>query len=95
MKFSKHMISKQTNTLALSIYDQYVLIKRKGMDNCIIYKVSNRLNREIKIMQLLRDGPNILPLLDILQDTETGYPMIVTKWVDSIHYRVLSSFFPY
>lgn len=46
-------------------------------------------------MQLLRDGPNILPLLDILQDTETGYPMIVTKWVDSIHYRVLSSFFPY
>lgn len=39
-------------------------------------------------MQLLREGPYILPLLDVLKDPDSGYPMLVTKWVESIYYRV-------
>ena len=43
-------------------------------------------------MQLLKGGPNILPLLDILKDPDSGYPMLVTKWVDSMYYRVFCYF---
>ena len=48
----------------------------------------NQFYREVKIMQLLREGPYILPLLDVLKDPDSGYPMLVTKWVESIYYRV-------
>ena len=41
-------------------------------------------------MQTLKGGPHILPLLDILKDPEYGCPMLVTKWVDAIYYRVLT-----
>ena len=44
-------------------------------------------------MQTLKDGPYILPLLDILKDEEIDCPMLVTKWVDSHHYRVKDSTF--
>ena len=41
-------------------------------------------------MKTLKGGPHILPLLDILKDPEYNCPMLVTKWVDSIYYRVFS-----
>lgn len=44
--------------------------------------------REIKIMQNLSGGPSIIPLLDTVKDEETGSPNIVTRWVNTIPYRV-------
>ena len=46
------------------------------------------IGREIHIMQLLKDGPYILPILDMVKDPQTGSPNLVTKWVDSMPYRV-------
>lgn len=61
------------------------------MYDLLISMDSNQIYREVKIMQLLRDGPYILPLLDVLKDPDSGYPMLVTKWVESIYYRVFLS----
>ena len=46
------------------------------------------MGREIKIMQNLSGGPSIIPLLDTVKDEETGSPNIVTRWVNTIPYRV-------
>ena len=45
-------------------------------------------DREIKIMQNLSGGPSIIPLLDTVKDKETESPNIVTRWVNTIPYRV-------
>lgn len=41
-------------------------------------------------MQDLKGGPSILPILDVFRDEETDSPNIVTKWVNTIPYRVSS-----
>ena len=46
------------------------------------------MDREIKIMQNLSGGPSIIPLLDTVKDEETESPNIVTRWVNTIPYRV-------
>ena len=40
-------------------------------------------------MQDLKGGPSILPILDVVKDKETDSPNIVTKWVNTIPYRVV------
>lgn len=50
--------------------------------------VNSRFGREILIMQDLKGGPSILPILDVVRDEETDSPNIVTKWVNTIPYRV-------
>ena len=44
--------------------------------------------REIKIMENLKNGPYILPILDMVKDPASDSPNIVTKWVNTIPYRV-------
>ena len=44
--------------------------------------------REIKVMQILKNGPYILPILDTVKDEESGSPNIVTKWISTLPYRV-------
>lgn len=45
--------------------------------------------REIKVMQILKNGPYILPILDMVKDPESGSPNIVTKWISTLPYRVI------
>ena len=45
--------------------------------------------REIKVMQILKNGPYILPILDMVRDEESGSPKIVTKWISTLPYRVI------
>lgn len=44
--------------------------------------------REIKVMDILRGGPSILPLLDKLRNPYEDTPILVTKWVEALPYRV-------
>ncbi|KAJ5074056.1 casein kinase ii subunit alpha-3 [Anaeramoeba ignava] len=60
-----------------------------------------KINREIKVLQALKDGPNILKLIDLVKgdiDTQTGIgvdsdndpnPAIVTEYVRNIDYTIL------
>ncbi|KNC46452.1 casein kinase II [Thecamonas trahens ATCC 50062] len=50
-----------------------------------------RIKKEIKILQNLRDGPNILQLLDVVRDPETKQPCVVFEWVDAVDFK---TYFP-
>ena len=39
-------------------------------------------------MDILRGGPSILPLLDKLRNPYEDTPILVTKWVEALPYRV-------
>jgi casein kinase II subunit alpha len=49
----------------------------------------NRINREIKILQNLAGGPNILALLDVVRDPTSKIPSLITEYVDKVHFKVL------
>merc|ERR1711991_1084874 len=46
-----------------------------------------RIKKEIHILQKLRDGPNILQLLDVVRDPETKSPAVVFEYIDAIDLR--------
>ena len=49
----------------------------------------NRYNREIKILQNLQGGPNIITLLDIVQDPLSKCPSLIFEHVNNTHFRTL------
>lgn len=49
--------------------------------------------REIKILQDLIDGPNIIRFVDVARNSMGKWPSIVTEYVDSPYYRHLYSTF--
>ena len=53
--------------------------------------VISRCCREILVMEDLKNGPSILPLLDVVKDEEADSPNLVTKWVNTLPYRVRDS----
>eukprot|EP00824_Muranothrix_gubernata_P012587 TRINITY_DN26675_c0_g1_i1.p2 TRINITY_DN26675_c0_g1~~TRINITY_DN26675_c0_g1_i1.p2 ORF type:complete len:338 (-),score=65.12 TRINITY_DN26675_c0_g1_i1:60-1043(-) len=48
-----------------------------------------KIKREIKILQNLCGGPNIVKLLDIVRDTQIKTPSLVFELVDNIDFKVL------
>lgn len=42
---------------------------------------TEKLCREVKIMNDLRDGPNIIKLIDVVCDEATNSPVLVTEYV--------------
>jgi len=50
-----------------------------------------RIKKEIHILQKLRDGPNILQLLDVVRDPETKSPAVVFEYIDAIDFK---TYFP-
>ena len=49
----------------------------------------NRYNREIKILQNLQGGPNIVKLLDIVKDPVNKTPALIFEHVNNTHFRTL------
>lgn len=49
----------------------------------------NKIKREIKIMQNLQGGPNIVKLIDIVRDPSSKSPCIITEWIDNVDFKVL------
>jgi len=43
----------------------------------------NKIRREIKILQTLKNGTNIVDLIDVVRDPLTKTPAIITEFVDS------------
>lgn len=43
----------------------------------------SKIRREIKILQELKDGPNIIRILDVVKDPASKMPCIVTEWIDN------------
>ena len=50
---------------------------------------TNKIKREIKIMQNLQGGPNIVKLIDIVRDPSSKSPCIITEWIDNVDFKTL------
>ena len=48
-----------------------------------------KIKREIKILQNLKNGPNIVKLLDIVRDPASKSPCIITEWIDNTDFKKL------
>ena len=48
-----------------------------------------KINREIKILQTLEGGPNIIKLLDITKDPATKIPSLVFEYMDAKNHKTL------
>lgn len=48
-----------------------------------------KIKREIKILQNLAGGPNIVALLDVVRDPLSKIPSLVTEYVNNIDFKVL------
>jgi len=48
---------------------------------------TKRIRREILILKNLKGGPNIIPLIDVIQDKEEGNPTLVFPYIDSENWK--------
>ena len=63
-------------------------------DQRVVIKVlkpvkKKKIKREIKILQNLKDGPNIVKLVDIVRDPSSKSPCIITEWINNVDYKTL------
>ena len=48
-----------------------------------------KIKREIKILQNLIEGPNIIKLLDVVRDPSSKTPCLVFEWIDNTDFKIL------
>jgi len=61
-------------------------------EKCIIKvlkPVEKKIKREIKILQNLAGGPNIVALLDVVRDPTSKIPSLIMEYVHNVDFRVL------
>ncbi|KAI9259393.1 hypothetical protein BY458DRAFT_517252 [Sporodiniella umbellata] len=65
----------------------------KSEERCVIKALKpvkkKKIRREIKILQNLYGGPNIIRLLDTVRDQESKIPSLIFEYIDNVEYRVL------
>ena len=62
-------------------------------EKCIIKVLKpvkkKKIKREIKILQNLAGGPNIVALLDVVRDSSSKIPSLITEYVHNVDFKVL------
>lgn len=62
-------------------------------EKCIIKVLKpvkkKKIKREIKILQNLAGGPNIVALLDVVRDPSSKIPSLVTEYIHNVDFKVL------
>ena len=62
-------------------------------DKCIIKVLKpvkkKKIKREIKILQNLMGGPNVVQLIDVVRDPQSKTPSIITDYIDNTDFKVL------
>ena len=62
-------------------------------EKCIIKVLKpvkkKKIKREIKILQNLAGGPNVVALLDVVRDPSSKIPSLVTEYVHNTDFKVL------
>lgn len=48
-----------------------------------------KIKREIKILQNLAGGPNIIALLDVVRDQSSKIPSLITEYIHNVDFKVL------
>lgn len=62
-------------------------------EKCIIKVLKpvkkKKIKREIKILQNLAGGPNVVALLDVVRDSASKIPSLITEYVHNVDFKVL------
>ena len=62
-------------------------------EKCIIKVLKpvkkKKIKREIKILQNLAGGPNVVALLDVVRDPASKIPSLITEYVHNVDFKVL------
>lgn len=62
-------------------------------EKCIIKVLKpvkkKKIKREIKILQNLAGGPNVVALLDVVRDPASKIPSLITEYVNNVDFKVL------
>ncbi|KAL4402713.1 Casein kinase II subunit alpha [Malassezia pachydermatis] len=70
-----------------------VNVSTPSYDKCIIKVLKpvkkKKIKREIKILQNLMGGPNVVQLIDVVRDPQSKTPSIVTEYVNNTDFKVL------
>ena len=70
-----------------------VNISTSTYDKCIIKVLKpvkkKKIKREIKILQNLMGGPNVVQLIDVVRDPQSKTPSIITEYIDNTDFKVL------
>ena len=53
------------------------------------FSLSVQIKREIKILQNLCGGPNVIKLLDIVRDPQSKTPSLIFEYVNNTDFKVL------
>lgn len=65
----------------------------KKNERCIIKILKpvkkKKIRREIKILQNLCEGQNIIQLLDVVRDPQSNTPSLIFEYVDNVDFKVL------
>mmetsp|Transcript_8393 Transcript_8393/g.20924 ORF Transcript_8393/g.20924 Transcript_8393/m.20924 type:complete len:390 (-) Transcript_8393:266-1435(-) len=73
----------------------YESINQTNKSQCVIKIMrpvkEHRLRREIKILQHVRGGPNVVGLIEVVRDVDTKTPCFVFEFVDAIGFRELQA----
>lgn len=73
----------------------YESINQSDKSHCVIKIMrpvkEHRLRREIKILQHVKGGPNIVGLIEVVRDPDTKTPCFVFEFVDAIGFRELQA----
>lgn len=48
-----------------------------------------KIKREIKILQNLAGGPNVIALLDVVRDPSSKIPSLITEYIANVDFKVL------
>jgi casein kinase II subunit alpha len=66
-------------------------------EKCIIKVLKpvkkKKIKREIKILQNLAGGPNVVALLDVVRDPTSKIPSLITEYVQNVDFKTLYSQF--
>ncbi len=62
-------------------------------EKCIIKVLKpvkkKKIKREIKILQNLAGGPNVIALLDVVRDPTSKIPSLVTEYIHNVDFKIL------
>lgn len=80
----------QRLTVALKVFEGVNIVTE---EKCIIKVLKpvkkKKIKREIKILQNLAGGPNIVDLLDVVRDPASKIPSLITEYVHNVDFKVL------
>jgi casein kinase II subunit alpha len=78
------------------IHDMYQVFEGVNVvteEKCIIKVLKpvkkKKIKREIKILQNLAGGPNVVSLLDVVRDPASKIPSLITEYVHNLDFKVL------